>query len=218
MKNLINKELRLSINKFFLLLPFLLGLLFFIPGWIYILVFMYFFWISVPQIFGAYQSQRDYDFMSMLPVSKKEIVRSKILSIYFIELLHIVFAIIFVIIHNKIYGSWNLFMDTNVAFFGVGILMFGVFNIIFLPAYFKTAYFFGKPLLAASAATFIYAFVFEFAAVMALSYPERFGWISKLLEGTLQTQLIVLFAGIVLCAILSILAIKVSQKNYESIV
>lgn len=218
MWNLMHKELRLSINKFFLVLPFILGLLFFIPGWIYILVFMYFFWIAVPQIFGAYQSQRDYDFMSMLPVSKKEIVRSKILSIYFIELLHIVFAVIFVVIHNQIYGSWNLFMDTNVAFFGVAILMFGVFNIVFLPAYFKTAYFFGKPLLAASVVTFIYAFVFEFTAVMALSHPDRFGWFSNVFEGTLQTQLIVLFASIILCAILSIFTIKVSQKNYESIV
>ncbi len=211
MFNLFNKELRLSINKFFFILPFVLGLLFFIPGWIYTLVFMYFFWISVPQIFSAYINQKDYDFISMLPVSKKDVVVSKSLAIYFIELLHIVFAVIFVIIHNAIYGSWNLFLDPNIAFFGVGFLLFGIFNIVFLPAYFKTAYFFGKPLIIGSIVTLIYGFLIEFGAI-------RFEWVRTILEGSIQTQIIVLLAGIVLCAILSLIAIKVSIKKYESIV
>ncbi len=211
MLNLLKKEIKLSINKFFFILPFLLGLLFFIPGWIYTLVFMYFFWISVPQIFSAYINQKDYDFISMLPVSKKEVVTSKAFAMYIIELLHIGFAVIFVIVHNAIYGSWNLFLDPNIAFFGVGFLLFGIFNIVFLPQYFKTAYFFGKPLIIACIVTFIYAFVIEFGII-------EFSLFKNILEGSLATQLIVLLVGIALCAILSIVAVKKSIKNYESIV
>lgn len=211
MFKLLNKELKLSINKFFFILPFVLGLLFFIPGWIYLLVFMYFFWISVPQIFAAYNTQKEYDFISMLPVTKKAVVSSKALAIFFIEGLHVLFAVIFGIVHNEIYGSWNLFMDINYAFFGVGILMFGVFNIVFLPGYFKTAYHFGKPLIYGSIATFIYGFVFEFGAI-------KYQWFRNIFEGSIGTQLIVLAVGVVLCVILSVLAVKISIKKYESIV
>lgn len=218
MLNLIRKEIKLSINKFFFILPFVLGLLFFIPGWIYILVFMYFFWISVPQIFSAYLNQKDYDFVSMLPVSKKAVVTSKISAILIIEALHVLFAAIFGIVHNQLYGSWNLFMDINYAFFGVGILMFGVFNIVFLPAYFKTAYFFGKPLIKASIATVIYGFVFEFGAIYSLSHQDSLGWVLHVLEGSVSTQLVVLAVGTLLSIGLTFIALKQSIKNYERII
>lgn len=218
MVNLIRKELKLSINKFFFMLPFILGLLFFIPGWIYLLVFMYFFWISVPQIFSAYLNQKDYDFISILPVSKKAVVTSKFIAILLIEALHILLAVIFGLIHNSIYGTWNLFMDINISFFGVGILLFGVFNITFFPAYFKTAYFFGKPLIYGSIVTLIYGFIFEFGAAYSLSNQDSLGWVLNILEGSIETQLIVLAVCIVLSSLLSLITLKKSIYNYERIV
>ncbi len=95
MKNLIYKELNLSINKFFFLLPVILGGLLFIPNWIFLLVFYYFFWISVPQIYGAYIQHGDYNFLSVLPIKRKDIVSSKVYALFILELTHIVFAVIF---------------------------------------------------------------------------------------------------------------------------
>jgi DNA-binding transcriptional regulator YhcF (GntR family) len=72
MKNLLYKELTLSIHPFFsLIMPFMLSLLFLIPNWIFTIVFLYFFWISAPQIFSGYTAQLDQAFLSSLPVSKK---------------------------------------------------------------------------------------------------------------------------------------------------
>ena len=154
MKNLIYKELTFSINKFFYILPILLGALMLIPGWIYMLVFMYFFWITVPQIFAAYNINADYNFASTLPVRRQDIVRAKIYTIFILEALHVIFAVLFGLLHNWIYQtSWNLFFDINLAFFGVGILMFAIFNLVFLPKYFKTAHFFGKPTIYGTVAT-----------------------------------------------------------------
>ncbi|MDY0278309.1 MAG: ABC-2 transporter permease, partial [Acholeplasma sp.] len=119
MKNLIYKELGLSINKFFYLLPIILGALMFIPGWIFLLVFYYFFWIAVPQVYGGYLAQGDYNFLAVLPIKRKDIATSKIYALFILEGLHLVFAIIFGLIHNSIYGSWNFFFDINLAFFGV---------------------------------------------------------------------------------------------------
>lgn len=210
MKNLVYKELGLSINKFFYLLPFILGALMFIPGWIFLLVFYYFFWITIPQIYGAYLAQGDYNFLAVLPIKRKDIATSKIYALFILEGLHLVFAIIFGIIHNLIYGSWNFFFDINLAFFGVGILLFGVFNISFLPAYFKTSHFFGKPLIIASITTLVYGFVFEFGVA-------KYQFMRDVFEGSITNQTIAFIVTTVLGIGLSILALRISQKRMMEI-
>jgi len=210
MKNLIYKELNLSINKFFYILPVILGGLMFIPNWIFLLVFYYFFWISVPQIYGAYIQQGDYNFLSVLPIKRKDIVSSKAYALFIIEGLHLVLAIVFGLIHNWLYGSWNFFFDINIAFYGVGILLFGVFNISFLPAYFKTAHFFGKPLIYATIATIIYGFIFEFGVA-------KYQFMRDIFEGTLAIQTVAFVITTCLGVCLSMVALKISQKRMMEI-
>lgn len=210
MKNLIYKELSLSINKFFFLLPVILGGLLFIPNWIFLLVFYYFFWISVPQIYGAYIQHGDYNFLSVLPIKRKDIVSSKVYALFILEFTHIVFAVIFGLVHNQLYGSWNFFFDINLAFYGVSILLFGVFNITFLPAYFKTAHFFGKPLIYATIATIIFGFIFEFGIA-------KYQFMRDIFEGTLTVQTIVFIVAAILGVLLSVVALKISQKRMMEI-
>lgn len=210
MKNLIYKELKLSINKFFFLLPVILGGLLFIPNWIFLLVFYYFFWISIPQIYGAYIQHGDYNFLSVLPIKRKDIVSSKVYALFILELTHIIFAVIFGLIHNELYGSWNFFFDINLAFYGVSILLFGVFNITFLPAYFKTAHFFGKPLIYATIATIIFGFIFEFGIA-------KYQFMKDIFEGTLMVQTIVFIVAAILGVLLSVVALKISQKRMMEI-
>lgn len=210
MRNLLYKELNLSIHKFFFILPIILGLLFFIPQWFYTLVYMYLFWITVPQVYGAYLSNQDYNFISALPVTKKDVVFSKALSLVTLELLQLAVVVVFVLIHNAIYGSWNFGLDTNMAYIGVGFLMYGLFNVSFLPYYFKTGYFFGKPLILGSAVTLVYAGLIEYG-VMASTFVQN------ILEGSLDAQILVLIGGIVLGLNLTVIAIKVSMKRYEQI-
>lgn len=210
MRNLLYKELSLSIHKFFYLLPFLLGALLLIPQWIFILVFMYFFWITVPQIYGAYIANSDYDFCYMLPVSKKDIVVSKTLSLMIIESLHMIFAIIFGIIHNLWHGSMTFMLDVNLAFFGIAFLMYGLFNIVFLTQYFKTGYHFGKPIIYGVIVTLVYGFLIEFTNI-------KYSGFTKIFEGEFSTQLIVLIGCIVVGVLLNVVAVKQSVKNFERI-
>jgi len=207
MKNLIYKELTLSINKFFFFLPFVLAALMFIPNWIFMLVFMYFFWVSVPQIFSSYLANADYQFTSSLPVRRIDIVRSKSYALIILEGLHIISAVIFGLIHNVIYGSWNFFFDINLTFFGVGMLMYAVFNLIFLPMYFKTAHFFGKATLYGTIATLIYGFIFEFGVA-------KYAFMREIFEGNATTQLIIFGITLGLTVILNFIAIKQSEKRF----
>jgi predicted Co/Zn/Cd cation transporter (cation efflux family) len=172
---------------------------------------MYFFWITASQIYSGYQSKNDYSFCSMLPVTKKDIVKSKVISIYIIEGIHIVLGMIMGIVHNLIYGSFNIFFDINFAFFGVIIVMFSLFNVIFLPLYFKTAYYFGRPLIYGAIATLIYAFVFEYGVI-------KYEFMSNIFEGGFTAQMIVVITSIVITLVLNCIAMVQSRKNYESIV
>ena len=210
MRNLLYKELNLSIHPFFYFLPIILGLLMFIQMWIYIIVFMYFFWFPMVNIPAGYIAKEDNSFNAMLPVTKKEIVQSKIYAIIILQAVHVIFAIIFGIIHNHIYGTYNFFFDINVAFFGVAILMFAIFNISFFPWYFKTAYSYGKPVILGIIITLVYGFIFEFGIV-------RFEFMRTVFEGPVINQMIVLIVAIVASVVLTIFTIKLSTKNFESI-
>lgn len=209
MKQLIYKELNLSINRFFFLLPILLGLLMFIPNWIFSLVFMYFFWISMPQIFAGYIGQQDNSFTMMLPVSKKEIVLSKIYSIIILEAIHFIMGVLFGIIHVWIYGTFNFFFDVNIAFFGLMIIMYALFNMIFFPAFFKTGYYFGKPVIFGVIATLNFGFIIEFGVA-------RFQAVRDIFEGQLSTQFMVLIIGVIVAIVMHKITVKAAVVNYES--
>ena len=211
MKNLLYKELTLTIGKFNYILPILLGLLFFIPNWIFTIVPMYFFWISMPNIFSSYSAQLDYTFISLLPVTKRNVVVAKTLSIYILQGTHIIFALIFGLIHNMIYGQWNLFLQINPIYFGIMFMIFGIFNVIVFPLYFKTAYRWGKPLIYGVIATLIFAGLFEYAAIAIPS-------ISLVLSSNNMILQYSLFAlGLVGGVSLSVLATELSVKQYKRI-
>lgn len=210
MINLLYKELNLSINKFFYVLPFMLGLLFFIPQWFFTLVLMYLFWITVPQIYAGYLSNQDNNFVAALPVTKKDIVQSKVLALVIIELLHLLVAIIFAIIHNELYGIWNFGLDANMSYIGVGFIIYGIFNIAFIPYFFKTGTRFGRPTIVGTVTTLLFAAVVEYGVI-------RFEFMREIFEGSLQSNLIVLAIGIVLFVGLTFISVKISEKRFGSI-
>lgn len=211
MKNLIYKELTLSINKFFYILPILLSLLLFIPNWLFLLIFMYFLWISVPQIYASYQTNKDNAFTLVLPVSRRDIAKAKGYTLIVLELYHILLAVIFGVIHNLIYGSTNFFFDVNPAFFGAAFIIFGVFNAIFLPQYFKTGYKYGKPIIIAIAVTTVLAAGTE---ILVGFYP----WFTNIFEHQdIVIQILLLLGSTMIYIILNIVSIYQSARNYEKI-
>ncbi len=208
MGNLLYKELKLSINKFFYILPFIIACLMFIPQWIYTFVFMYFFWITISQICAGYIAKEDNSFISMLPVSKKDIVKSKIFAILIIQLIHLLSGVLFGMLHNNIYGTYNFFLEVNTAFFGAMIVMYAVFNLTFFPVYFKTAYFFGKAVIYGVAITLVYAFVLEYGSL-------RIALLQDIFKGGTKIQLIVLAVSVILSVVMTYITIKLSVRNFE---
>ncbi len=215
MNNLIFKDFRLSINSFFIIfMPILTGVLFLIPQWPFFLALMYFFFISIPTIFGMFNSQNDFGFSIMMPVSKNDIAKARIISFIIIELLHIITGVIFAFIHVKIYGIFNFMLNLNLAFFGLAFLMFALFNLVFFPLYFRTAYNFGIPTIVGNIVVILFVTAIEFIVLT----NNR---IAELLEGNTpemkMVQVGILIAGIALFIILNFVTYKVSAAKFEQI-
>ena len=210
MRYLIEKELNLNIPKFYFIMPILAAALMMIPMWIYVIVFMYFFWISIPAIYAAYNQQNDLSFTTMLPVRKKDIVISKITALVTLELLHIILGFIMAIVHNQVYGTFNIFLELNIAFFGMIFILFSIFNIIFLPGYFKTAYQYGKPLLISSIAITLYGASIELLNVFVPKFHEI-----THSPNYLFFQWGILIVGIISYVLSILFSTKLSIKRFE---
>lgn len=215
MKNLLYKEFRLAISLYAFGLPVLVGALMLIPGWLYFIVFMYFGFITVPNLFASFKTQNDLSFTVMLPVSKSDIVKSRILAMLILELLHIIIAVVFAVINSRLYGHWTyFFLEPNVAFFGLVFIMFAIFNVILFPMYYKTGYKYGMPLIMSSIAMVVYAAGVELLAI----YNSTVQLYLKGAEANnMMLQYGILVSGIVIFIITAIVAYKLSIKRFESV-
>jgi len=210
MSNLLYKEFRLAINPFFYVMPVLLGALMFIPQWIFFFVPLYFCFITAPNLFGVLKSNNDVSYSVMLPVSKREIVLARIASIVTLELLHIVMAVVFAIIHNVLYSSSNIFMDPSYAYFGLVFVMFGLFNVILFPMYYKTAYKYGAPVIISTVVAVLFAALVEVSVILNKD-------VAVFLEGSITRQLVILAVGILFFLVVNAVAYKMGVKRFEKV-
>lgn len=215
MYNLLLKELKLGVSPFFYVLPFLTGALMLIPGWLYFLVPLYFCFLTVPNMFASYKAQNDLIFSSMLPVTKKDIVKAKIAVVVFLELLHIIVAIIYGLISARLYPDMiYYFYEPTLGFWGLAFIMLAIFNIIFITMYFKTAIKHGAATIAAITAAMLFAGGAEWLGIANSFVADLFKGASA---DNWVTQSLLLLAGITIFAIFTIIAYYISIKRFEKV-
>lgn len=213
MKNLLYKEFKLAINLIAYFMP-ALGALLLIPNYLYFLPFMYAF-ITIPIIFSVCKEQKDIYFSVLLPVRKKDIVKARIISVIAIELLQIIIAVPFAIISSKLHPLGNSWLiDANMALFGLVFVMFAIFNSIFLPRFYKTAYKLAFPLILSLAATFLYVVIAE---ILVQSVPILKTYLDTLGNDMFFVQLFILIVGTLIYVLSALLTYKKSSSNFEKI-
>lgn len=215
MFNLIYKDFKLTIHWFFsLAMPLLSALLFLIPQWPFLLVFMYFFFVTVPTLYSNINAQGDNEFILTMPVSKDNVVRGRIYAMVIIELAHILIGGVFILLRNRIYGPVNFLLDTNAALLGLALVMFGLYNLVFFPLYYKTAYHYGLAAILGVVVTVIYGVAVETAVLL-------FTGLSSWLEGWGRTerivQLLVLLAGAGLFLVMNRIALALSIRRFSRV-
>ncbi|GIP37184.1 hypothetical protein J31TS4_04640 [Paenibacillus sp. J31TS4] len=214
MYNLVMKDIKLGIHPMFFISPVLFGMLMLIPSWIYFLVPMYFFWITVPNLFGNFRSQNDMMFTTMLPVIKKDMVKARISVIVILELLHIGFAILFGLLNQLLYSNLNItyyFFAPTMGFWGLCMAMLAIFNIIFFPMYYKTAYKFGRAVAFATIAAMLFAGVVQWMGIQITSMFDIFN-VTAADHRAFHAG--ILIAGIAIFAAFTLIAYRVALKRF----
>jgi hypothetical protein len=214
MKNLMYKELKLVIHPAIYVISLLTALLL-APFYPYSVV-MAFFIHGVEVAFGSARANRDLEFTATLPVSRNAIVLSKHFLLVFLQLLHIFVAVPFALLSSLlIYPAGNIVgFDACFAFFGVTFIGYSVFNIIFLPGFFKSGYKWGFPGLLGGLAYGLTVAVFEIAIAFV---PVLKSNLDSLNPGTFIYQIPVLLAGIAIYVGSLCLSYRLSVKNFARV-
>ena len=170
-------------------------------------------------IFHTYQQIREYDdvtYTVMLPVKKQDIVTAKYLFVLFIELTAFILCTLLTIIRMKILGTavpyaTNQLMNANMAYLGYTMIVFAVFNSIFLAGFFKTTYKIGKPFFIFCVVSFIIIIMGEILHhipdLESLNNPSNLS----------MPQVVIFAIGIVVFMLCTWLSYQKAVKDFESI-
>ncbi len=189
MSDLLRKELRLAAHPSMYIF-IALGALVLVPAYPYGMVF-FFAMLGVFQSIMYARETRDIYFTALLPVRKRDAVKAKLLLAAFVQLAQLLFSVPFAFLRTLYLPSGNpVGIEANAAYYGFGLMIFGAFNLIFFPLFFKTAYKAGTAFLAA----LIPAAIGIFAMEAAVHVPGL-EWLDGLSPELLARQLPVLLAG-----------------------
>lgn len=212
MYNLVMKDMKLGLHPMLFALPVMTGALMLIPGWIYFLVLLYFCWISIPNMFSAFRAQNDLMMTATMPVTKEDIVKARVFVIVFVELLHVVFAAIFGVINVYLYPDFDYhFFAPSMGFWGLGFVMYGLFNLALIPIYYKTAYKFGGATFASISAAMLFALIAQWAGIENAHLSDLFAG-----DGLDRTWIhaSILVAGIAIFALCTFMAYRMAVKRF----
>ncbi len=215
MKKLLKKEMKLTavpLTYFFILF----SLMALIPGYP-IAVGGFFVCLG---IFYTFQFSREYNdtfYTALLPIRKKDVVKAKFVFSIGIQMVSfLLFAALTAVRMAALaqaapYAS-NPMMNANLAFLGYILIIFGVFNLLFLEGFFRTAYYVGKP--------FIKFIIVSFLVIGAAETLHHLPGLSALNHGNLRDplpQTAVFFLGVVLYVLMTWCSYRKSVREFEKI-
>lgn len=171
-------------------------------------------------IFYTFQFAREYNdvlYTALLPVKKSDVVLARYLFVVAIQLIAflldaVLTALRMTALHNVDPYATNALMSANLAFLGYTLLIFALFNMIFLAGFFKTAYYYGKPFLIFCVAAFVVVTLAE-----VLWHIPGLTWLGVETGNGLAYQAAVLAAGAVIYAAGTLWSLRRSQRCFEKI-
>lgn len=213
MKNLLCKELRLSsmaITYFFLLFSFMT----FLPGYP-IVTGSFFVCMGIFYSFQFARESNDSIYMLLLPVSKKQVVKAKYLFVLFLEVTALVIITICTLLRMTLLSAApvyteNALLSANFFYLGFCLVSFGLFNLVFVRGYFKTAYKIGVPFL-----------IYCLLEAVVISLSEAVGHFPGLEFfratdfSSLNAQLIGLAVGAVFFVLATLFSFNRAEKSFE---
>lgn len=189
MKTLLYKQLRLVCQPMTLVFC-LFGVMLLIPAypytvmWFYVMLGLFFSFLNG-------REQKDVYYSALLPIRKRDTVKANCLFVGLIEVLALVIAVPFALLRAKLgIGDNPVGLNANVTLFACGLMLFAVFNAVFLLSFYRTAYKVGVSFVKACIVMAVAAFIME----AAVHFPA----LSRFNGYDLACQLPLLAAGLVI--------------------
>lgn len=215
MIKLLKKEIKLAASPLsYIFIVF--GLMAFVPGYP-ILVSSFFVCLGLFQSFQSAREANDITYTALLPVAKGDIVRAKYAFCIVVELGYFILTSVAVLIRMTLLSEAavyrnNALMNANLVYLGFVLLILGLFNLIFVGGFFKTAYKFAKPFVAFIVAAFVVVGIGEtLFHIPVLSALNAFGF------EHIGLQVSVFMVGIASFALLTVVSMHRSIRNFEKI-
>ena len=214
MRNIMRKEMKLSASVLsYLFIAF--GLMFFLPGYP-VLCGVFFVTLGLFQSFQSAREANDIVYSALLPIAKKDVVKGKYLFVCMIEAASLVLMLAAILVRMTGFGDavyrQNALMNADLFALGAALVLFGLFNWIFVAGFFKTAYKFARPFVTYIVVAFVMIGVFE-----ALHHIPGLESLNAFGAEHLGLQLAMLCAGFVLFALMTGIAYHTACKRFETI-
>ena len=214
MNALFRKEMRLSASILtYLFLAAAVMTMF--PGYP-ILCGAFFVTLGIFQSFQNAREANDIVYSALLPIAKSDVVKGKYLFSVMIELIAFSLMAILTFVRMTILSDTqpyrqNALMNANLFSLGMALVIFGLFNTIFIGGFFKTAYKL-SPFVPYIISTFVTIGAAEAVHhIPGLEAFNAFGFDHFIL------QLSLLLAGIVIYIILTLVSCKAACASFEKI-
>ena len=215
MRNVLRKEMRLSASILSYLF-ILFGLMFLLPGYP-VLCGAFFVTLGIFQSFQTAREANDIVFSVLLPIAKRDIVKGKYLFVCLIEgcallLMLLAVALRMTVLSESVVYRGNALMNANFFALGMACVIFGLFNLIFVGGFFKTAFKFARPFV-----TFIISCFLVVFAAEALHHVPGLEKLNAFGMDDLALQLMMLAAGILIFLLMTVLSFRKACRRFEKI-
>ena len=209
--NLLYKELRLAAHPNLYIFT-LLGALVIVPAYPYGMVFL--FGCLAPYLTFMYgRETNDIYYTALLPVKKRDTVKAKCLLMVLAQMAQLLISLPFAVLRVHALPNGNpAGIEANVAYYGFGLMIYAVFNVILLTQFFKTAYKVDMAFLLAIIPAAVAVIIME-----VLVHFPGFEWLDSVAPEIMLRQLPILAVGVVVYSIGMLIAYRVSAKRFEQV-
>jgi len=215
MKNLLIKECRLFASPLtYIFIAF--SLMTMVPGYP-ILMGAFFVCLGLFQSFQQGIADNDVLYTALLPIRKKDAVRSKFLFVCAVQLTVFVImaaltAVRMTVLSDAEIYAHNALMNATPLFLAFILLIFAAFNCVFVAGFFKTAYKTGAPYI-----KFVIVAVVLVGTGEAIHAFPGMRFFNDPAGARLPLQFALLGAAAVIYALATLAACRISEKRFEKI-
>ena len=214
MNALLRKEIRLTAHILsYVFIVFAVMTL--LPGYP-ILCGVFFITLGIFQSFQSAREANDIVYSALLPIAKHDVVKGKFQFSIMIEMCGFAIMAILTIVRMTVFAdaevyTQNALMNANLFFLGMALLIFGLFNMIFIGGFFRTAY------KLSSFVTYIIAAFVTICIAETLHHIPGLESVNAFGFDDIALQICLLIAGIVIFGVMTFLSYRKSCSNFEII-